>query len=212
MTEDSSHEILARVEMSIRDFTDAEVAAAEGRQRLEIAHQMRLERVRHLREEVEAIHHPTLIGVLRHLYWQQPGVSSKVLAEAGGLTIRLPIGLAQRRGLRASVRDAQGGAREGSREGHTCHRWLFRCSRQEACPVRRRRGGRVRLMRSMPGPASSAARCAASRGIPLSRRPRTALPGRSGVGDGLSGVAEAVADGDLVQPYLAGAEEGGAAG
>jgi hypothetical protein len=44
-----------------------------------------LEQVERLHAEVDAVHAPELIGVLRHLYWQQPGIHGRPLAEAAGL-------------------------------------------------------------------------------------------------------------------------------
>ncbi|WP_241777897.1 hypothetical protein [Streptomyces sp. CT34] len=87
MSTDIPHEILAQVEHSVREFTDAEGALAEAEQRLDLAQQDVLEQVRQLREEMEAVHAPPLIGLLRHLYWQQPGIHSRALAEAAGLTL-----------------------------------------------------------------------------------------------------------------------------
>ncbi|QLH19468.1 hypothetical protein [Streptomyces sp. Rer75] len=87
MSEESLHEILDGAEQSVRDFTDAEVAFAEAEQRLAFTRRHVLEQVERLRDAVEAVHDPELIGVLRHLYWQQPGIHGRPLAEAAGLTI-----------------------------------------------------------------------------------------------------------------------------
>ncbi|ALO96673.1 hypothetical protein SHL15_5609 [Streptomyces hygroscopicus subsp. limoneus] len=87
MSKDSPHDLLAQVEQSVREFTSAEGALAETKRRLDIAQQDVLEQVRRLRDTVEAVHAPLLIGLLRHLYWQQPGIHSRALAEAAGLTL-----------------------------------------------------------------------------------------------------------------------------
>ncbi|MEW2373400.1 hypothetical protein AB0940_29110 [Streptomyces sp. NPDC006656] len=87
MSEESLHEILGDIERSVRDFTEAEAALAEAEQRRDHTRQAVLEQVERLHAEVDAVHAPELIGVLRHLYWQQPGVHGRPLAEAAGLHI-----------------------------------------------------------------------------------------------------------------------------
>ncbi|MFH7599278.1 hypothetical protein WDV06_29895 [Streptomyces racemochromogenes] len=85
MSEESLHEILGAIERSVRDFTGAEAALAEAEQRREHTRQAVLEQVKRLHAEVDAVHAPELVGVLRHLYWQQPGIHGRPLAEAAGL-------------------------------------------------------------------------------------------------------------------------------
>ncbi|MFI0990599.1 hypothetical protein [Streptomyces exfoliatus] len=85
MSEESLHEILGDIERSVRDFTAAEAALAEAEQRRDHTRQSVLEQVERLHAEVDAVHAPELIGVLRHLYWQQPGIHGRPLAEAAGL-------------------------------------------------------------------------------------------------------------------------------
>ncbi len=85
MSEESLHEILGAIERSVRDFTGAEAVLAEAEQRRDHTRQSVLEQVERLRDEVDAVHAPELIGVLRHLYWQQPGIHGRPLAEAAGL-------------------------------------------------------------------------------------------------------------------------------
>lgn len=85
MSEESLHEILGDIERSVRDFTGAEAALAEAEQRRDHTRQAVLEQVERLHDEVNAVHAPELIGVLRHLYWQQPGIHGRPLAEAAGL-------------------------------------------------------------------------------------------------------------------------------
>ncbi|MFI6372393.1 hypothetical protein [Streptomyces sp. NPDC050546] len=87
MSEENLHEIMSNVERSVRDFTDAEVALTEAQQRFDLMRQNVLDRVECLRDAVEAVHAPELIEVLRHLYWQQPGIHGRALAEAAGLTL-----------------------------------------------------------------------------------------------------------------------------
>ncbi|TXS46999.1 hypothetical protein [Streptomyces sp. t39] len=87
MSEESLHEILGDIERSVRDFTGAEAALAEAEQRRDRTRQAVLEQVERLRAEVNAHHAPKLIGVLRHLYWQQPGIHGRPLAEAAGLNL-----------------------------------------------------------------------------------------------------------------------------
>ncbi|KUL34001.1 hypothetical protein [Streptomyces regalis] len=53
MSEGSPHDILAQAELSVREFTDAEGALTEVKQRLGLAQQDVLEQVRHPREKVE---------------------------------------------------------------------------------------------------------------------------------------------------------------
>ncbi|RAJ44936.1 hypothetical protein K388_07363 [Streptomyces sp. KhCrAH-43] len=84
MSEESLHEVLGEVEGVIRDFTGAEAVLAEAEQRRDRTRQSVLEQVERLRDEVDAVHAPELIGVLRHLYWQQPGIHGRPLAEAAG--------------------------------------------------------------------------------------------------------------------------------
>ncbi|MFE3902098.1 hypothetical protein ACFXPY_17655 [Streptomyces sp. NPDC059153] len=55
---------------------------AEAEQRRGRTRQTVLEQVERLQAEVDAAHSPELIGVLRHLYWQQPGIHGRPLAEA----------------------------------------------------------------------------------------------------------------------------------
>lgn len=85
MSKESLHEILGDIERSVRDFTGAEAVFAEAEQRRDHTRQSVLEQVERLRDEVDAVHAPELIGVLRHLYWQQPGIHGRPLAEAAGL-------------------------------------------------------------------------------------------------------------------------------
>ncbi|MFI6530171.1 hypothetical protein [Streptomyces uncialis] len=85
MSEESLHEILGDIEQSVRDFTGAEAVLAEAEQRRDRTRQAVLEQVGRLYAELDAIHAPELIGVLRHLYWQQPGIHGRPLAEAAGL-------------------------------------------------------------------------------------------------------------------------------
>jgi hypothetical protein len=85
MSEESLPEILGDVERSVRDFTGAEAVLAEAEQRRDHTRQAVLEQVKRLHAEVDAVHAPELIGVLRHLYWQQPGIHGRPLAEAAGL-------------------------------------------------------------------------------------------------------------------------------
>ncbi|MGY4966593.1 hypothetical protein [Streptomyces sp. 900105245] len=85
MSEESLREILGDIERSVRDFTGAEAVLAEAEQRRDRTRQAVLEQVKRLRAEVDAVHAPELIGLLRHLYWQQPGVHGRPLAEAAGL-------------------------------------------------------------------------------------------------------------------------------
>ncbi|MEU9405163.1 hypothetical protein AB0E08_05550 [Streptomyces sp. NPDC048281] len=87
MIDDFQQGDLAQVESAVRNFTDAEVAVAEAQRRLEFAKQGVIEQVAHLSGNAVAVHDPALVGVLRHLYWQQRGISSKALADAAGLTI-----------------------------------------------------------------------------------------------------------------------------
>ncbi|MFG3517615.1 hypothetical protein [Streptomyces bobili] len=87
MSEESLHEILGNIEQSVRDFTGAEAVLAEAEQRRDHTRQTVLQQVERLHAEVDAIHSPELIGVLRHLYWQQPGIHGRPLAEAAGLTL-----------------------------------------------------------------------------------------------------------------------------
>ncbi|MER6231568.1 hypothetical protein ABT169_20810 [Streptomyces sp. NPDC001616] len=87
MSEESLHEILGDIERSVRDFTSAEAALAEAEQRRDHTRQTVLEQVERLHAEVDAVHAPELIGVLRHLYWQQPGIHGRPLAEAAGLNL-----------------------------------------------------------------------------------------------------------------------------
>ncbi|MFK8851412.1 hypothetical protein [Streptomyces sp. Ac-502] len=87
MSEENLREILAGVEQSVRDFTDAEAALAQAEQRVGQTRHKVFAQVERLRAEVEAVHSPELIGVLRHLYWQQPGIHGRPLAEAAGLTL-----------------------------------------------------------------------------------------------------------------------------
>lgn len=87
MSEESLHEILGDIERSVRDFTGSEAALAEAQQRRDHARQAVLEQVERLHAEAEAVHTPELIGVLRHLYWQQPGIHGRPLAEAAGLNL-----------------------------------------------------------------------------------------------------------------------------
>ncbi|MER5747090.1 hypothetical protein ABT097_27950 [Streptomyces sp. NPDC002225] len=87
MSEESLHEILGDIERSVRDFTGAEAALAEAEQRRDHTRQAVLEQVERLHAEVDAVHAPELIGVLRHLYWQQPGIHGRPLAEAAGLNL-----------------------------------------------------------------------------------------------------------------------------
>ncbi|MFD5425330.1 hypothetical protein [Streptomyces sp. NPDC127084] len=81
-------EDLARAEETIRDFTDAELAVSEAQRRLEGSKRLVLERVAELRVLAAAVHDPNLVGVLRHVYWQQRGISAKSLAEAAGLSLQ----------------------------------------------------------------------------------------------------------------------------
>ncbi|MER6774603.1 hypothetical protein ABT389_33280 [Streptomyces bacillaris] len=85
MSEESLHEILGDIERSVRDFTGAEAVLAEAEQRRDRTRQAVLEQVKRLRAEVDAAHAPEWIGLLRHLYWQQPGIHGRPLAEAAGL-------------------------------------------------------------------------------------------------------------------------------
>ncbi|WP_326674835.1 hypothetical protein [Streptomyces sp. NBC_01237] len=85
MSKESLHEILGDIERSVRDLTGAEAVPAEAEQRRDHTRQSVLEQVERLRDEVDAVHAPELIGVLRHLYWQQPGIHGRPLAEAAGL-------------------------------------------------------------------------------------------------------------------------------
>ncbi|WP_330457378.1 hypothetical protein OIB37_10990 [Streptomyces sp. NBC_00820] len=87
MSEDKLPDILDHVLKSVRDFTEAEVALAEAEQRLVLCRQGVMEQVQRLRDGVEASHAPELITVLRHLYWQQPGIHGRALAQAAGLTL-----------------------------------------------------------------------------------------------------------------------------
>ncbi|NED02375.1 hypothetical protein G3I55_12000 [Streptomyces sp. SID6648] len=88
MSEESLHEILSEIEGAVRDFTGAEAGLAEAEQRRDHTRQSVLDQVERLREEVDAVHAPELIGVLKHLYWQQPGIHGRPLAQAAGLTLR----------------------------------------------------------------------------------------------------------------------------
>ncbi|MFD7631733.1 hypothetical protein ACFV7Q_37990 [Streptomyces sp. NPDC059851] len=85
MSEESLHQILGDIERSVRDFTGAEALLAEAEQRRDRTRQAVLEQVKRLRAEVDIVHAPELIGLLRHLYWQQPGIHGRPLAEAAGL-------------------------------------------------------------------------------------------------------------------------------
>ncbi|MFB7941756.1 hypothetical protein [Streptomyces sp. NPDC056049] len=87
MSEESLHEILDDIERLVRDFTGAEAALAEAEQRRDRTRQAVMEQVKRLRAEVNAHHALKLIGVLRHLYWQQPGIHGRPLAEAAGLNL-----------------------------------------------------------------------------------------------------------------------------
>ncbi|MFB7825297.1 hypothetical protein [Streptomyces hydrogenans] len=87
MSEESLHQILGDIERSVRDFTGAEAGLAEAEQRRDHTRQAVMEQVERLRAEVNAHHAPKLIGVLRHLYWQQPGIHGRPLAEAAGLNL-----------------------------------------------------------------------------------------------------------------------------
>ncbi|MET8683653.1 hypothetical protein ABZV77_05500 [Streptomyces sp. NPDC004732] len=87
MIEGSRPDQLAQVENSIRDFTDAEVAASESQRRLDLAKQAVLDEVARLRDEAESDRDPSLIAVLRHVYWQQRGISSRALAEAARMHV-----------------------------------------------------------------------------------------------------------------------------
>ncbi|MFE6906792.1 hypothetical protein [Streptomyces erythrochromogenes] len=77
MSEESLHEILGDIERSVRDFTSAEAVLAEAEQRRDRTRQDVLEQVKRLRAEVDAVHAPELIELLRHLYWQQPGIHGR---------------------------------------------------------------------------------------------------------------------------------------
>ncbi|MFD7631846.1 hypothetical protein ACFV7Q_38585 [Streptomyces sp. NPDC059851] len=85
MSEESLHQILGDIERSVRDFTGAEAALAKAEQRRDHTRQAVLEQVERMHAEVDTVHAPELIGVLRHLYWQQPGIHGRPLAEAAGL-------------------------------------------------------------------------------------------------------------------------------
>ncbi|WP_234335117.1 hypothetical protein [Streptomyces sp. NRRL S-118] len=78
-------ETLDGIEQSVRDFTGAEAELAEAQQRRDRTRQIVLEQVERLRSEVDAVHSPELIAVIRHLYWQQPGIHGRPLAEAADL-------------------------------------------------------------------------------------------------------------------------------
>ncbi|MER7050303.1 hypothetical protein [Streptomyces jumonjinensis] len=85
MSEESLHDILGDIEQSVRDFTGAEAVLAEAEQRRDLTRRAVLEQVERLHAKADAAHAPDLIGVLRHLYWQQPGIHGRPLAEAAGL-------------------------------------------------------------------------------------------------------------------------------
>lgn len=92
MSEESLRAILGDIEQSVRDFTGAEAVLAEAEQRRDRTRQAVLEQVERLHAEVDAVHAPELIGVLRHLYWQQPGIHGRPLAEAAGLQLHDMLG------------------------------------------------------------------------------------------------------------------------
>ncbi|MFD5321413.1 hypothetical protein [Streptomyces sp. NPDC127098] len=80
-------ETLDELGRALRDFVEAEGALTRAQQVRKRAAAQVIDRVTQLREEVSAPHAPELIGVLRHIYWQQSGISSRALASAAGLHV-----------------------------------------------------------------------------------------------------------------------------
>ncbi|CUM36717.1 hypothetical protein BN2537_2399 [Streptomyces venezuelae] len=81
------HQALEGIERSVRNLTAAETAVAEAELRIKHARSEVFEHIARLRAAVDAVHAPELVAALRHLYWQQPGVHGRPLAQAAGLEL-----------------------------------------------------------------------------------------------------------------------------
>lgn len=81
MTERIRSQDITRTEEAIRNFNDAEMALTRAQQELEPARHGVLKQLGQLRETAPAENDPGLIGVLRHLYWQQVGIGSRDLQQ-----------------------------------------------------------------------------------------------------------------------------------
>lgn len=80
-------ESLDQLQEALRDFTDDEMAVTQAQQRVVRSRQAVLDSVASLRSATDAQHDPALVGVMRHIYWQQRGITVASLADAAGLTI-----------------------------------------------------------------------------------------------------------------------------
>jgi hypothetical protein len=84
MAQEISPDDLDAIQAVIADFTRAEAQLEEAKGHFDSAGKQVLGQVADLRAKLDTPYAPALIGVLRHLYWQQPGINAHAISAAAG--------------------------------------------------------------------------------------------------------------------------------
>jgi len=84
MAQEVSPDDLDAIQAVIADFTGAEAQLDAAKRHFDGAGKQVLAQVSDLRAKLDTPYAPALLGVLRHLYWQQPGINAHAISTAAG--------------------------------------------------------------------------------------------------------------------------------